>query len=141
MRQGAVIGLVVLAILGGCRRGTPEQRIAAAFGRCVQAVEAGDPGGVLEVLSPAFSGPEGMDRGAAQLFLAGVLRREKVGVTVISQRLELDGQRALQQVDVLLTGRSGGELLPRDGSRRSFLIRWELRDGQWRIREVQETAG
>jgi len=63
-----------------------------------------------------------------------------VGVTVLAQRLEVRGGQAAQEVDLLTTGRTGASLLPAEGSRRSLALRWELRDGEWRIREVQELA-
>lgn len=132
--------LLILALLAGCRSQTPEQRIRGAFAECVRAVEAGDAAGAVARLSPGFTGPEGMDRGGARLFLMGTLRQEKVGVTVLAQRLEVRGSQAAQEVDLLCTGRTGASLLPAEGSRRSLALRWELRDGEWRIREVQELA-
>jgi hypothetical protein len=50
----------------------------------------------------------------------------------------VQGDRAGQDVELLLTGRSGGALLPGESSRHALSIQWELRDGQWRIREIQE---
>lgn len=127
-----------MAILAGCRPEAPEARIRAAFTACVRAVEAGDAAGAADLLSPGFTGPEGMDRAGARLFLIGILRREKVGVTVVAQQVEVREALALQTVELVLTGRSGGSLLPAEGSRKSLVIRWELRDGAWKIIEVQE---
>jgi hypothetical protein len=129
-----------LALLAGCRPQSPEARIRKAFAACVKAVEAGDAAGATAELSPGFEGPDGMDRGAARLYLAAILRRERVGVSVVSQRLAVRGPEALQSVDLLLTGRGAGEILPGDGSRKALLVRWELRDGEWMIREVQEAS-
>jgi hypothetical protein len=120
--RGALPGLLALAVLAGCRSEAPEARIRAAFAACVHAVEAGDAAGAAARLSPGFQGPDGMDRGGAQLFLMGVLRREKVGVTVLGQRLEVRGGQAEQAVDLLLTGRAGSTL-PSEGSRRSLVLR------------------
>lgn len=135
----ALVIPAALICLAGCRRETPEARIRRAFGDAVRALEAGDAAGVLEHVSPAFEGPEGMDRAAARLYLAGVLGREKVGVTVLAQSLEVDRLRAVHRVEVILTGRAGGGLLPGEGSRRSLTLVWEFRDGAWRIRECQES--
>ena len=132
-----VLALLCALSLAGCRREAPEARIQRAFDASLRAVEAGDAAGASEILSPKFAGPEGLDRAGARLFLTGELRREKVGVTVLSQKLEVDGPRALQEVDLLITGRTGGGLLPEETSRRSLVLRWELRGGDWLIREVQ----
>jgi hypothetical protein len=103
----------------------------------VRAVEAGDAAGAVDQLSPGFTGPEGMDRGGARLFLLGILRQEKVGLTVLTQRVEVRGAQAAQEVDLLCTGRTGS-LFPQEGSRRTLVLRWELRDGQWKIRALEE---
>jgi hypothetical protein len=138
IRSSLFLGLLSLSILAGCRRESPETRIREAFAACVRAVEAGDAAAAVDRLSAGFTGPDGMDRAGARLFLAGILRREKVGVTVVAERVEVRGSQAEQEVDLLCTGRAGGSLLPAEGSRKSLAIRWELRDGAWKIRELQE---
>jgi len=127
----------LLAVLAACSREGPEGRIRKAFEGARGAVEAGDAAGAAAVLSPKFMGPEGMDRAGARLLLGGVLGREKVGVTVLSQKVEVDGARAVQSLELVLTGRAGGELLPGDRARKSLTLRWELRDGAWLVREAQ----
>jgi hypothetical protein len=129
-----------VVLLAGCREEGPEARIQRAFRDCVRAVEAGDSAGVLAHLSPAFAGPEGMDRGTARLYLAGILAREKVGVTVLGQSLTVDRLQAVQRVEVVLTGRTGGGLLPEEGSRRTFTLVWEFRNGAWCIRECSDAT-
>lgn len=136
MRPGLLF--LLLAALLACSRESPEARIRKAFDASVRAVEAGDAPAATEALSPKFAGPEGMDRAGARLFLMGVLRQEKVGVTVFSQKVEVDGPRALQTVDLLVTGRTGGALLPGEHTRKTLTLRWELRDGDWRIRELAQ---
>lgn len=132
-----VLAAALLAVLAACSREGPEGRIRKAFEGARGAVEAGDAAGAAAVLSPKFTGPEGMDRAGLRLLLAGVLGREKVGVTVLSQKIEVDGARAVQTLELVLTGRAGGELLPGDRARKSLTLRWELRDGAWLIREAQ----
>jgi ketosteroid isomerase-like protein len=129
----AVASILVLA---ACGREGPEARIRKAFEASRRAVEAGDAAEAAAVLSPKFAGPEGMDRAGARLFLAALLRRQKVGVTVVSQKVEVEGPLAVQTLDLLLTGREGSALLP-DHSRKTLILRWELRDGAWSIREAQ----
>jgi len=132
--------LLVLA-LAGCRSGSPEARIQRAFAACVEGVEKGDAHAATAALSPSFLGPEGMGRDEAKFFLAGLLKREKVGVTVLAQKVEVHGGQALQTVDLMLTGRTGGALLPEERSSRTYLLRWELRDGAWLLRELRENPG
>ena len=50
------------------------------------------------------------------------------------------GNEALQEVDLILTGRSGG-LLPRDASHRSFRLRWRNSKGAWNLMELQSLDG
>ncbi|BDU78313.1 DUF4440 domain-containing protein [Mesoterricola sediminis] len=126
----------VLLVLAACGRETPEAQVRRAFDRAVAAVERGDAAGAAEALSPAFSGPEGLDRASARLFLAARLRGSRIGVTVLGSRIQVEGREAVQTVDVLLTGRGSGELLPGESSRRTFVLRWEAREGTWRLREL-----
>lgn len=128
-------------ILLACGGQSPEAQVKAAFEACVEAVEAGDAMKAASRLSPRFEGPDGMDAGAAKLYLLGVLRREKVGITVFADRVEVQGSQARQTVEVLLTGRGEGGLLPQDASRRRFLLRWERREGEWRLRELRPLEG
>ena len=131
----------LFSLLLACGGQTPEAQVKAAFQECVEALEAGDVGRAAARLSPRFEGPEGMDAGAARLYLLGVLRREKVDVTVLADRVEVQGSQARQTVEVLLTGREDGGLLPQDASRRRFQLRWERRDGDWRLRGLQPLEG
>ena len=129
--------LLLLLALAGCRGEGPEARIHRAFETGRKAVEAGDAAAAAGLLAPGFTGPEGLDRAGARLYLAALLARQKTGVTVLGDRLEVDGPRATQRVELLLTARAGQGLLPDDTSRRDLVIRWELREGAWRIRELE----
>lgn len=137
LRPAILLPVLLLA----CAPRSPEARVKQAFEACVKGVEAGDAGAVIDKLDAKFAGPEGMDRNAAKLYLLGLLRREKIGVTVFSTQVEVKGREALQTVELLLTSRGGG-LLPQDASRRSFLLRWTETDGKWCLRElVDATVG
>lgn len=136
MRRRLMPGLL-LALLA-CSRDSPETRIRQAFAACVRAVEAGDAAGAVDRLGTGFAGPEGMDRAGARLYLTALLRREKVGVAVVAQQVAVRDNQAMQNVQLLLTGRTGSGLLPAEGSRRTLMIRWQRLDGEWKIAEVQE---
>lgn len=128
----------ILLLLPGCRSERPEALIQKAFDACVKAIEAGDAAEAVEPLSPRFSGPEGMNRDEARLYLMGLLKQETVGITVFSSRIEAKGSQAQQAVELLLTSRSGAAILPQDASRRLFQLRWELTEGEWRLRSLEE---
>jgi hypothetical protein len=131
---------LALIVLAGCRKDSPEAQIQKSFDACVKALEEGDFGSAVDVLSPQFEGPEGMRRDEAKLYLMGLLRQEKVGITVFASRIEVKGSQGTQSVEVMLTSRSGSSILPEDASRRLFLLRWERLDGDWRLRSLQ-TSG
>lgn len=136
MRKSIASVSMLLALLA-CRSDKPEDQVRKAFETCRAAVEAGDAAAAAEPLDPDFRGPEGMDKGAARLFLMGTLRREKVGVTVLRNEVSVRDREAFQEVDLVLTGRGTG-LLPRDASRRSFGLHWRKARGDWRLLEIQE---
>jgi len=130
--------LALLLPLLACSPDSPEAQVKKAFETCVNAVESGDPAPVIELLSKDFAGPENMGKNEAKLYLAGVLSREKIGVTVFSNRVEIKGNRAEQGVELMLTSKGEG-FLPQDASRRIFLLRWEKQKGKWLLREMQES--
>jgi hypothetical protein len=132
---------IALISLAGCREESPGTRIQKAFDQCVQAIEKADSDSALEVLSPKFSGPEGMTRDEAKLYLMGLLRQEKIGITIFASRIEVKGSTGIQSVEVVLTSRSGSSLLPQDASHRQFLLSWERLDGDWRVRSLQVLEG
>jgi hypothetical protein len=143
MRRWPGVLAAVPLILGGlaaCRMDTPEDQVRKAFEACRRGVETGDAGAATESLDPAFRGPDGMDRATARLFLLGLLRQEKVGVTVLRNEVSVRGPAALQEVDLLLTGNSGG-LLPQDASHRSFRLQWRKVGGDWKLVELQSLDG
>jgi hypothetical protein len=125
----------MLLALVACRSDKPEAQVRRAFEQCRAAVEAGDAAGATAPLGPAFRGPDGMDKATARLFLLGLFRQEKVGVTVVRNEVSVKGGEALQEVDLVLTSRGGG-LLPQDASRRGFRLRWRKSGGDWVLLEL-----
>jgi hypothetical protein len=139
MNPRLVLVPLLLSALVVCRPDSPEGQVKRAFEACVKAVDSGDAAPAVELLAKDFSGPEGMGREDAKLFLLGVLSREKVGITVLSSRIEFQGSQAQQSTELLLTSRSGSGLLPQEASRHLYLLRWERQKGQWKLRELQES--
>lgn len=134
MRSVTLFPAVLLLL--SCSPDSPETKIRKAFDTAVKAVEAGDAAGAVEILDPSFKGPEGMTKAEARVYLLGWFRHEKIGVTVVAQKLEVRGNQALQGVDLVLTGRSGASLLPQESSRRTLHLRWALSGKIWRVVEV-----
>lgn len=135
MRSAALAPAFLLLL--ACSPDSPETRIRKAFAASLKAVEQGDAGAAAAVLDEGFRGPEGMTKAEARAYLLGWLRQEKLGVTVLAQRLEVREGQALLEAEVLLTGRSGGSLLPQDSSRRTLLLRWVRIGGDWKVRELR----
>ena len=127
-------------VLLACQTDKPENQVRKAFEACRRGVEARDAAAASAPLDPMFQGPEGLDRAAAKLFLRVTLEREKVGVTILRNEVTVRGSEALQEVDLLLSGRSGG-LLPQDASRRGFRLRWRKVGGDWKLLELQSLDG
>lgn len=139
MRKSIGSWWAALGLLGAflaCHSDKPEAQVRRAFEACRSAVEAGDSAGAVAPLDPGFRGPENLDRGAAQLYLMALFRQEKVGVTVVRNEVAVQRGEVLQEVDLLLTGRSGG-VLPQEASRRSFRLRWRKSGGAFRLLELQ----
>lgn len=138
MRPIALIALTLCSLVA-CKQGSPEDQVREAFASTIEAIEKSDAAAATEMLSQDFQGPEGMDRGAARLYLMGVFRQQKVGVTVLANRVQINREGALQAVDLVLTSKGGG-LVPEDMGRRSYVIRWRKTGSHWKIRNV-ESAG
>lgn len=132
--------LAILGVLAACHSDQPEDQIRKAFETCLAGVESGDVAEATSCLDPEFRGPDGMDKATARLFLLGTLRQEKVGVTVLRSEITVQRTEAFQEVNLLLTGRSGS-LLPQDASHRSFRLRWHQARADWKLTELQSLDG
>jgi hypothetical protein len=128
---------LLLLLLFSCGRLSPEAQIRAAFDRCRAAVEAGDAETAAKPLTADFQGPEGMDRATARLFLQSLVRGQRFGITVLRNDVRVDGAEAVQEVQLLITQRRGGDMLPSDTSRKTFLLHWRKEGGNWRLAEIQ----
>ena len=139
MRKRIACVCAVLALVA-CRSDKPEDQIRKRFEACRAAVEAGDIATAAAPLDPAFRGPEGMDKATAKLVLMGLVRQERIGVTVLRNEVAVRRDEAIQDVDLVLTSRSGG-LLPQEASQRSFRLRWQKTGSDWSLLELQSLDG
>lgn len=139
MRRTAA-SFLLAGLLLGCRSETPEAQVRAAFEACRTAVEAGDAAAATAPLDPAFRGPDGLDRASSRVFLQATFRQQRVGVTVLRNAVTERNGEFLQEVDLVLTGKSGA-LLPEDASHRTFLLRWRKTAGAWRLSELRAADG
>lgn len=138
MRSRLAVPMVL--VLLACSPESPEQQVKRTFHDMVKKVEASDAPGAAALLAPDFEGPDGLDKGTLQLMLVGIFREQKVGVTVLQEAVRVEKRTAYQDVSVLLTGRSGKGLFPDDSSRKSFRLRWELREKTWRLKRAETLA-
>lgn len=127
----------ILFLLLACGADSPETKIRTSFEASVKAVEEGDAAAAVKILDENFRGPDGMNKAEARVYLLGWLRSEKVGVTVVAQKIEVRGTQASQMVDLLLTGRKGSSLLPQESSRRTLQLHWTLSGKTWRVKEIR----
>lgn len=128
-RQGLLV--LALALMAGCQRSPPEQRLRESMTAVQEAIETRDADGLEEWLAEDFIGPEGLDRdGVRRLARLMYLRHRNVGVAVGPVRIELREQHATVEFTALLTGGSSG-LLPERGRLYSVQTGWRLGNGDW----------
>jgi len=137
MKKSIALLLGFLLAFAACRRDSPETQIQRAFSDCLKAIEASEASAATEVLHPQFQGPESMDRAAARLYLMGLFRREKAGITILRNELRVEGSKGYQQVELLLTSKTPSGLLPQEASRRIFQLLWKSEDHRWFLVELQ----
>ncbi len=138
--RNSLASVSLLLTLSACRSDKPEEQVRKAFEQCRAAVEAGDAAGATAPLGPAFRGPDGLDKATARLYLLGLFRQEKVGVTVVQNEISVKGSEALQEVELVFTSRRGG-LLPQDASHRGYRLRWRKSGDNWTLLEFLPLEG
>lgn len=119
--------LLMLALLAGCDRSPPEQRLRERIAEMQQALEARKPAAFVEGIAEDFGSDKGMDReGIRNLLRVQMLRNASIGATLGPLDITLHGERATVTFSAVLTGGSGG-LLP--DSARPWAITSAWRDG------------
>ena len=126
-RWGMVIGALVLA---ACSRSPDEQRLRDAVAAMEAAIEAGEPGDVVEHVAEDFSGQGGqMDqRQLRAVLVAQTLRHQNIEVLLGSLDIRMFGDRATVKVNVVATG---GQWLPETGRQIALESHWRFEGGEW----------
>ena len=119
--------LLMLALLAGCSRSPPEQRLRERIADMQQALEARKPADFVVGIAEDFGSDNGMDReGIRNLLRVQMLRNASIGATLGPLDISLHGERATVKFSAVLTGGSGG-LLP--DSARPWSVTSAWRDG------------
>jgi ketosteroid isomerase-like protein len=141
-RRRLLRALPAAALLAACGRGDPERELRATIAKMARAIETHDPGDFLDHLADDFTRDSGaFGKLEAKRLLAGVmLRNEKIGVTAVVTRVEIEGDRARATLRVLATGGRGG-LLPERGQSWQFESSWRREGGAWKVFNAEWREG
>lgn len=134
-RAAWLAGLFALAfaLLGGCDRTSPQERLKATIAQMQASGEAHEVSKVMDHVAEDFVGPGGMDRKQLHGFLTvASLRNTQLGVTIGPVDVELVGERATAKFTLGATGGSGG-LLPDRAQVYEMTTGWKLVDGEWML--------
>lgn len=135
MKSKLVFVLLILAL--ACRpKATPDQAIRDTLSKAVASLEAGDAVGATAILDEKYQGPDGMNKGATQIYLHLLLKQGKVGAHITDQDIGVKGDDAFEKVHVIFT-QAGSGLLP-DGSKKVYMLHWHQQGSDWRLVDVQD---
>lgn len=116
----------------GCRRPPPEQALRDTVAAMQAAAEARDVDALFAPVAEDFAAGEGMDRQRFRAFVAlSMLRQQAVGASVGPLDVQLLGDRARVDFNLLLTGGPG--VLPERANAYRVQTGWRLLDGEWRL--------
>jgi hypothetical protein len=124
---------LAIAVLGGCDKTSPEERLKATIAQMEASGEAHEVSKVMDHVAEDFVGPGGMDRKQLHGFLTVASRRNtQLGVTIGPVAVALGGHRATAKFTLGATGGSGG-LLPDRAQVYEMTTGWKLVDGEWML--------
>jgi hypothetical protein len=118
--------------IAGCSRPSDEEQIRASLAAMQEAVELAKPSDFMQYVADDFTGHGGeVDRlSLHNLLRAQVLTNARIGVTLTSIDVNLQGNRATVTIDAVLTG-GNGRWIPEHGSIRRIESGWRKTDGKW----------
>ena len=130
---GALL-VTMMMVVGGCSRSSDEQQLRDAIQTMQQAIEERHPSDFMDFVADDFTASDnGMDRRQLHdLLRLQVLRNERIGVSLVTRELSINGRRATVTLTATLTGSSGG-WLPERGSIYSVTGGWRKDNGDWKL--------
>lgn len=132
--------LAAILLLAGCSSPPPEQALRESVAQLEAAIEARDPGALVDVLAGDFIGPGGMDRsGARRLAQLTFLRNKDVTVALGPLDIDIvdaagkDGAATMHATVVFTAALAGGSgrWLPDAGSVYRVETGWRHDGGDW----------
>ena len=132
------VPLLLVLILGACARPSDEEQIRTAISEMQKAVENGKPADFMRHVADDFTGDGGAvdKQGLHNLLRAQALANASIGITLVSQNVELHGDRATVKVTVTMTGGSG-RWLPERGSVQQIESGWRRQGDDWQCLNAQ----
>jgi hypothetical protein len=125
--------VVSAALLAGCREEPAEARLRARIDSMQQAVEERRMSDFIEGVAPDFAGNNAMDRTSLHSLLrVHALRNQAIGATRGPLQLEILGDRATVEFELLLTG-SEHRVMPDRARALSITSGWRDVDGEWQV--------
>lgn len=128
--------LVCLSFLiSACGPESPaEEQIAAAISNMQLAAEERRSGDLLDYIAKDFVTENGNmgKRVFGQRIRAMVLANRDIGVSMLSQDIQVSGNHATVKNRILLTGGRGG-WIPEKGRVLDVTSGWRIIDGEWRV--------
>ncbi|NUO74657.1 MAG: nuclear transport factor 2 family protein [Lysobacter sp.] len=135
----AASALALWALLAGCARTPPEERLRESLAALQTAMEARDLETLHATLAEDFVGPEGMDRnGARGLAMLSFRRYRDVGVTLGPAQIAIQGDRATVRFSAALSG-GAGKVLPDAAQVYEVETGWRETEGEWRMTSAEWT--
>lgn len=121
------------ALLAGCAKAPAEQRLRERIGAMQEAIVARDVSAFMEGVAGDFIGSGNVDRAALQqLVRLQVMRNASIGATLGPMEVVMQGERAIVEFDVVLTGGSGG-MLPERAQGYRIESGWRDGDDGWQV--------
>ena len=131
--------LIAIALLAGCGRAPPEQRLRNTIAAVQTSIEHHDAAGLKAVLATDFVGPEGLDRdGAVRLAQLMYLQYHELGVHPGPLDVMVQGEHATVRFQAALAGGAG--MLPDAARLYDVETGWRLEDGDWKLTSATWTA-
>lgn len=123
-----------LLFAAGCSQDPTEAALRQTLDDLEEAGENRDVGSFMEHVADDFlaNGGEFDRRGLERLLIGLTLRLPSISVTRTATSIDIRQDRAVVQMQLLITGGSGG-LLPESGQWLVTESRWRFVDGAWQL--------